>query len=266
MAEEGAAGWRRRRRRQRQPPRGKTVINQAATHHFLPARIQGAGREREGGGAGPSPRPLQAPRPGASPPSPAEPDRAAPGAPRAVWLGPGGCGRGGGGPGRALAAGVGGGEAARRGAGECPGKFTFAEEDSDRSPRRWLVLIVDFQLHRIEEGSQKRQDHILSYRYAKRTNENDLASETLHLIHWNPESSCDHHLNHPATNTTHPPASRPLQPLLPVPLGFVFFTKRCAAVQLNIVCGLWQPAPLLRVIDTSEWREFRIRGVSNDMK
>nr|XP_054113588.1 uncharacterized protein LOC128932375 isoform X3 [Callithrix jacchus] len=37
------------------------VINQAATHHFLPARIQGAGRERGGGGAGPSPRPLQAP-------------------------------------------------------------------------------------------------------------------------------------------------------------------------------------------------------------
>lgn len=40
------------------------VINQAATHHFLPARIQGAGRERAGGGAGRSSRPLQAPGPG----------------------------------------------------------------------------------------------------------------------------------------------------------------------------------------------------------
>lgn len=39
------------------------VINQAATHHFLPARIQGAGRERAGGGAGRSSRPLQAPGP-----------------------------------------------------------------------------------------------------------------------------------------------------------------------------------------------------------
>lgn len=37
------------------------MINQAATHHFLPAQIQGAGREGEGGGAGRSPRPLQAP-------------------------------------------------------------------------------------------------------------------------------------------------------------------------------------------------------------
>lgn len=57
------------------------MINQAATHHFLPARIQGAGREREGGGAGPSPRPLQAPGRGRArraPPSLAWPPPARP--------------------------------------------------------------------------------------------------------------------------------------------------------------------------------------------
>ncbi|XP_027409549.1 uncharacterized protein LOC113900206 [Bos indicus x Bos taurus] len=121
------------------------VINQAATHHFLPARIQGAGREREDGGAGPFPRPLQAPGRGRArraPPSLAEPPLAR------LWLSgrPGGgceraaCGalrrRGGGGAGprRAPAAGVGGGEAARR--GECPVFWTSWKRytGSNRNP------------------------------------------------------------------------------------------------------------------------------------
>lgn len=122
------------------------MINQAATHHFLPARFQGAGREREGGGAGPFPRPLQAPGPGRArraPPSLAEPPPARPtlsGQPR------GGCERasrgapsrrGGGGAGlsRAPAARVGGREAARR--GESPGRRGRGCLDSSRGRAGW---------------------------------------------------------------------------------------------------------------------------------
>ena len=117
------------------------VINQAATHHFLPARIQGAGREREGGGAGPSPRPLQAPSRGRArraPPSLAEPPPARPalsgrqggGCERAARGAPRRRGGGGAGPSRAPTAGVGGGEAAQR--GECPGRRGRGRLDSSR--------------------------------------------------------------------------------------------------------------------------------------
>lgn len=117
------------------------MINQAATHHFLPARIQGAGREREGGGAGQSPRPLQAPSRGRArraPPSLAEPPparlalsgRQGGGCERAARGAPQRRGGGGAGPSQAPAARVGGGEAAQR--GECPGRRGRGRLDSSR--------------------------------------------------------------------------------------------------------------------------------------
>lgn len=117
------------------------MINQAATHHFLPAQIQGAGREREGGGAGPSPRPLQAPGQGQArraPPSLTSPPPARPAlssrleeaanAPPAGLLGGGEAA----GQARAGLPRPGWEEERRRGAGECPGRRGRGRLDSSR--------------------------------------------------------------------------------------------------------------------------------------